>query len=189
MVILTSNPTDGVSTPRPRSTSRVRFDLDSNIAHSPEATRRKDDAKRGDPSEQRDSDTEQSDERKHRRRSKRKGKERERDGHDSHRDEGKKHERRGHDRGHDRDRNRDRDRGDNGNDSDDTVDLPDRFDENGNRKPEDPLAQKINELLAGQGGAGNLFKGLVGGLLGGQGGGGDDDDEGRSSRRRHRERR
>lgn len=183
---------DGVSTPRARSTSRVRFDLDSNVAHSPEATRRKDDAKRGDPSELREIDIEQSDERKHRRRSKRsKGKERERDGHYSHRDEGEDRERRGHDRDRNRDRERERDRGDNDDDSDGTVDLPDRFDENGNRKPEDPLAQKINELLGGQGGAGNLFKGLMGGLLGGQGGGGggEDSDEGRSSRRRHRDRR
>ncbi|KAF2174156.1 hypothetical protein M409DRAFT_49023 [Zasmidium cellare ATCC 36951] len=182
-----SQEADGLSTPRQRSTSRVRFDLDSNVAHSPEASRRKDDAKRGDPSEPRQSDTETSDDRKHRRRSKRKGKERERDSHHSHRDEGDDHER----RSHDRERNRERDRGDKDDDSDDTVDLPDRFDENGNRKAEDPLAQKINELLGGQGGAGNLFKGLVGGLLGGQGGGGggEDDDEGRSSRRRHRDRR
>lgn len=187
MIVLTCFSADGVSTPRARSSSRVRFDLDSNVAHSPEATRRKDDAKRGDPSEQRASDTEQSDDRKHRRRSKRsKGKERERDGHHSHREEGEDRER----RGHDRDRNRERDRGDKDDDSDGTVDLPDRFDENGNRKPEDPLAQKINELLAGQGGAGGLFKGLMGGLLGGQGGGGgEDSDEGRSSRRRHRDRR
>lgn len=56
------------------------------------------------------------------------------------------------------------------NDSDVTEDLPDRFDEHGNRKPEksDPLEQLI----------GNLASKFLGG--------GDGDDDSRSGRRRHR---
>lgn len=151
---------DGLSTPRQRSSSRVRFDLGSNTAHSPDASRRKDDAKRG-PDYDRHSDTETSDDRKHRRR-KRKGKERDRD----------------RDGRHQTTSARDRSPSE---DSDGTIELPDRFDEQGNRKHEDPLAQKINELINGQGGAGGLFKALLGG--GNDGGSG---DEGRSSRRRSR---
>lgn len=146
---------DGMSTPRQRSSSRVRFDLGSNTAHSPDASRRKDDAKRGDPDNDRHSEPETSDNRKHRRR-KRKGKDREREHQTS----------------------RDRSPSEN---SDGTIELPARFDEQGNRKHEDPLAQKINELINGQGGAGGLFKTLLGG---GKDAGGD--DEGRSSRRRSR---
>lgn len=75
-------------------------------------------------------------------------------------------------------------------DSEGTIDLPDRFDEQGNRKPEDPLAEKINDLLSGKGGAGNIFKSLAEGFLGGEqhggggGGGGESDDGGRRRRSR-----
>ena len=54
--------------------------------------------------------------------------------------------------------------------SDETIDLPARFDEKGRRKPEkgeDPIAEKIEEFLAGKGSAGKLFKNLTDGLLGG----------------------
>ena len=54
--------------------------------------------------------------------------------------------------------------------SDETIDLPQRFDEHGRRKPErgeDPIADKIEEFLAGKGSAGKLFKNLTDGLLGG----------------------
>lgn len=165
----------------------MRFDLESNIAHSPDSSRRKDDAKRGDPSEQRHSDTETSDDRKHRRRHRRKGKERERDDdRDRHRrhDEdddrgGRKRDSTGlmHDK-YDRDPT----------DSDSVIELPERFDKHGNPKPEDPLAAKINDLLSGRGGGGDLFKTLAEGFLGRGGGSeshdGGDEEEGRRRRRR-----
>jgi len=62
--------------------------------------------------------------------------------------------------------------------------LPPRFDRDGNRKPEstgNELADRIQDLLAGRGSAGKLFKGLAGGLLEG---GGDGDRRGSSRRRR-----
>lgn len=68
--------------------------------------------------------------------------------------------------------------------SDATIDLPDRFDEHGRRIPEkgeDPIAEKIEELLSGKGTAGKYFKSLTGGLFGG--------DEGRSGGGRRRRRR
>lgn len=149
----------------------MKFDLGSNTTHSPDASRRKDDAKRSDPSDKTNSDTETSDNRKHRRR-KRKGKDRE----ESRRDDP--------DLMHDPHERRSRD--DRDNDSDGTVDLPPRFDEQGNRKPgEDDLAAKINDLLSGKGGAGGIFKSIAGEFLGGQGGGGESDGESKS-RRRHR---
>jgi len=158
-----------VSTPRQRSSSRVRFDLESNTAHFPDASRRKDDAKRDDPGNDRHSDTETSDDRKHRRK-KRKGKDQERERDDPHQQRDRQQA------------SRDRSPSE---ESDGTIDLPARFDEQGNRKHEDPLAQKINELINGQGGAGGIFKALLGG--GGQdAGGGGGTDEGRSSRRRSR---
>lgn len=156
-----------MSTPRQRSSSRVRFDLESNTAHFPDASRRKDDAKRDDPGADRHSDTETSDDRKHRRR-KRKGKERNRDDPQQKRDR--------------QQASRDRSPSE---DSDGTIDLPARFDDQGNRKHEDPLAQKINDLINGQGGAGGIFKALLGGGSD-TGGGGGGEDEGRSSRRRSR---
>lgn len=71
-------------------------------------------------------------------------------------------------------------------DSDATVDLPPRFDEQGNRRREDPLADKINDILAGRGTAGGLFRRLTGDLLGGNGGvdEGNGSGNGRSRRRR-----
>lgn len=150
----------------------MKFDLESNITHSPDASRRKDDAKRSDPTERRHSDTETSDDRKHRRR-KRRGKERESDRGDQDLTHDP-HERRA---GNDRDE-----------DSDTTVDLPPRFDERGNPKPgKEDLAAQINDLLSGKGGAGGLFKTIAGEFLGGQGGGVDESDgESKSNRRRHR---
>ena len=68
--------------------------------------------------------------------------------------------------------------------SDETIDLPERFDENGRRKPErseDPIADKIEEFLSGKGSAGKLFKNLTDGLLGG---GNADADKGSRRRRR-----
>lgn len=68
-------------------------------------------------------------------------------------------------------------------DSDGTVDLPSRFDDSGNRKPEstgNELADRIQDLLAGRGSAGKLFKGIAGSLMEG----GDGDDRRRSRRRR-----
>lgn len=75
-------------------------------------------------------------------------------------------------------------------DTDDSViELPDRFDKHGNPKPEDPLAAKINDLLSGRGGGGDIFKTLAEGFLGGGAGGADthggaDEEEGRRRRRR-----
>ena len=52
--------------------------------------------------------------------------------------------------------------------SDSTVDLPARFDDRGRRLPErgeDPLADKIEELLHGRGTAGKLFAKITGDLF------------------------
>lgn len=55
------------------------------------------------------------------------------------------------------------------------MDLPPRFDENGNRKWEsstgNELADRIQDLLAGRGPAGKLFKGIAGELMEGRGSG------------------
>ncbi|RMZ83511.1 hypothetical protein DV737_g1620, partial [Chaetothyriales sp. CBS 132003] len=53
-------------------------------------------------------------------------------------------------------------------DSDATVDLPPRFDSKGNKKsdPEDPLADRIDDILQGKGTAGKLFGNLVDGIFG-----------------------
>ena len=70
--------------------------------------------------------------------------------------------------------------------SDETIDLPERFDESGRKKPErgeDPIAEKIEEFLSGKGSAGKLFKNLTDGLLGG--GNADVDKSSRRRRRRH----
>lgn len=67
--------------------------------------------------------------------------------------------------------------------SDTTIDLPDRFDQYGRRKPErgeDPLAEKIEDLLSGEG-VGKLLDKLTGVFGGGSGG---DGDGGRRRRRR-----
>lgn len=63
-------------------------------------------------------------------------------------------------------------------DSDGTVELPPRFDEDGNRVSEDHLTSTINNLL-GQAGFTSFLNNLGGGSR-------HDDDEGRSGRRRHR---
>jgi len=79
------------------------------------------------------------------------------------------------------------DRTPSGYDSDGTMDLPPRFDRDGNRKAEstgNDLADRIQDLLAGRGSAGKLFKGLAGGLL--EGGGGGERDGRRGGRRGRR---
>jgi hypothetical protein len=64
-----------------------------------------------------------------------------------------------------------------------TVELPRRFDEHGNRKPEsfvgNDLAERLQELLSGRRSAGSFFRDIAGSL--GDGGSGD------GSRRRSRE--
>lgn len=50
------------------------------------------------------------------------------------------------------------------------MDLPPRFDDEGNRKMEstgNELADRIQEMLAGRGPAGKLFKGIAGELMDG----------------------
>lgn len=54
-------------------------------------------------------------------------------------------------------------------DSDATVELPARFDDKGKKKAEsgdDPMADRIDEILQGKGTAGKLFGNFVGGLFG-----------------------
>ncbi|KAK0947029.1 hypothetical protein LTR29_001612 [Friedmanniomyces endolithicus] len=150
---------DGVSTPRARSRSqsRVRFNLDANQAISPEASRK------GVNDERHTDGDSKGGDRHHRRRRRGEG-ERGRGG-DGHRDPP----------GSTRDTRYERE-----NDSDNTVELPERFDEQGNRKAEgDPLADGITKFLGGAGLAELL------GRLGG-GGGAEEEDTGRSGRRRHR---
>ncbi|KAK1810077.1 hypothetical protein LTR12_015556 [Friedmanniomyces endolithicus] len=151
---------DGVITPRQarsRSQSRVRFNLDANQAISPEASRKG-------INDERHTDSESNGDDRHHRRRRRGGDERGRGG-DGHRDSP----------GSTRDPRYERE-----NDSDNTVELPERFDEQGNRKPDgDPLADGITKFLGGTG-----FADLLGRL--GGGGGGDEEDTGRSGRRRHR---
>ena len=56
--------------------------------------------------------------------------------------------------------------------SDDTIDLPERFDKNGRKKPEpgeDPMADRLDNILAGKGATGKLFGNLVDGLFGPEG--------------------
>ncbi|KAF2151171.1 hypothetical protein K461DRAFT_279960 [Myriangium duriaei CBS 260.36] len=68
-------------------------------------------------------------------------------------------------------------------DSESTVDLPPRFDNEGRKMPErgdDPLTDKLNDILAGRGTAGSIFRRLTGDLLGG----GEDRGERRSRRGR-----
>lgn len=75
--------------------------------------------------------------------------------------------------------------------SDTTVELPPRFDENGRRMPDqagDPFAEKLQEMFAGKGLAGGLFKRIAGDFMGG-GGGDDSDGESSGGRRRRRGRR
>ncbi|KAK5114533.1 hypothetical protein LTR62_002468 [Meristemomyces frigidus] len=150
--------TDGISTPRPsrsRSQSRVRFNLDANESISPETTRQSD-------------ESEAKSERRHRHRKRRGGISSEHHGAGDAR------------------------RGDNSSlmhdqyerqpesDSEGTVELPPRFDKQGNRKTEDPLADGLSRLL-GEGGLGDILGRLTGGR------GQDSDGGGRSGRRRHRD--
>lgn len=67
--------------------------------------------------------------------------------------------------------------------SDTTIDLPERFDRYGRRIPErgeDPLADKIEDLLSGKGAAGKFLEKLTGAF----GGGSDEDGDGGRRRRR-----
>lgn len=59
--------------------------------------------------------------------------------------------------------------------SDETIDLPPRFDGQGRKKAErgeDLVADKIEDFLAGKGSAGKIFRDLTEKVLGGGGGGG-----------------
>ncbi|KAL9109024.1 MAG: hypothetical protein Q9227_006264 [Pyrenula ochraceoflavens] len=70
--------------------------------------------------------------------------------------------------------------------SDSTIDLPERFDKHGRKKPEpgdDPLADKIDDLLSGKGPGSKFFGKLTGGLFSGRG---DGDEGGEGSGRRRR---
>lgn len=54
-------------------------------------------------------------------------------------------------------------------DSDATIELPPRFDDKGRRKTDegdDPLADKVDEILAGKGAAGKMFGNFLDGLFG-----------------------
>lgn len=154
----------GERTPRARSSSRVRFDLDKNTELSPEAPRKRDTRFSDDRA------AEEPEERRHRRR--------------KHRDRDRSGDRGEHQHHHRRRGSRDR-RGSSDDlmndkyerappprsstteeegDSDATEDLPERFDAKGNRKGEDPL----NDLISG----------LASRFLGG-----DDEEEGRRGRR------
>ncbi len=50
--------------------------------------------------------------------------------------------------------------------SDETIDLPERFDEQGRPKDEDPLADTIQNLLGRKGGVAKMFLSLTDGLVG-----------------------
>jgi hypothetical protein len=68
-----------------------------------------------------------------------------------------------------RDRRKDKEGTVEGNDSDTTVDLPPRFDEEGRKKAdrgEDPFADKLEDIIAGKGTAGKVFGNFVDGLFG-----------------------
>ncbi|OQO01135.1 hypothetical protein B0A48_13378 [Cryoendolithus antarcticus] len=164
---------DGVITPRARSTSRVRFDLGSNIAISPEDTRRT-----GTSSDDRSSRS------RERRRRRNADVEASPDGHRHHH----RTTRPDNDGAHDspslfRDKY---DHPPHEDDSDSTVEMPARFDERGQRKQEssgNELADSIQALLSGRGGAGELLKGIMGA---GGGEGESDRESGRSGRKRRR---
>lgn len=49
--------------------------------------------------------------------------------------------------------------------SDETIDLPPRFDEYGRRKGEDPMADKLEDFLHGRGTAGRMFERITGDLF------------------------
>lgn len=148
--------------PCARSTSRVRFNLDANEAHSPEKQRKK---------EERYSDSETSGDRK--RRSRRRRQRHDDDDNSSSRGGGLMHD--PYDRppssGSHRRRHSHGGRGreeDDSEESDGTIELPDRFDEHGNRKME----------------GGDALQHLLGNLAGRFLGGGEDDAGGRRRYRR-----
>nr|POE48077.1 hypothetical protein CFP56_01405 [Quercus suber] len=133
---------DGLRTPRARSTSRVRFDLDSNTEHFLDSSR-----KSGQRSTDTDDRTSQDgEEHRHRRRRK------------------KHHRSRRHGDGEETHQDSPRSNDASDSDSSGTVELPARFDEHGNRHPEasggDALSNKINELLAGHGGSWGIVRGF-----------------------------
>ena len=51
--------------------------------------------------------------------------------------------------------------------SGETIDLPPRFDELGRRKGDDPLTDRLEDILNGKGTAGKLFSRLTGDLFAG----------------------
>lgn len=56
--------------------------------------------------------------------------------------------------------------------SDETIDLPARFDKSGRKKAqagEDPIADRLDDILAGKGATGRLFGNFVDGLFGPEG--------------------
>lgn len=138
--------------PRTRSNSRVRFDLDSNVEFPHEQRRRTSrDRDRRSYSDSEDTVTSLR-------------REREREGRSSRR-RGRRHRDPAsqlfNDK-YDRPPARDSDS------EDDIEELPSRFDENGNHKREstgNELADRIQDLLAGRGPAGKLFKGIAGSLM------------------------
>ena len=127
------------------------------------------------------------DDRRHRRR--RRAREADQSGTDTetNNDDGRRHRHRHHhrDRNVERDRAHDQDQGDRSHrsrrndderrpssptDSDETVELPERFDKYGRKKSErgdDPIAEKIEEFLQGSSGVGKLFKSVTDKYLGG----------------------
>lgn len=152
--------------PRERSQSRVRFNLDANEAHSPEATRKRSNRDYFEKENLSDSETAKP-EHRHRHRHRR-HRTHGQDGNESH--DGRRHSEATHSNRNDEDEN----------DSDGTVEMPARFDRHGNKIAETP--DSLQTLL------GSLASKFLGGEEGGQGeerrgsGGGD----GRSGRRRHR---
>ena len=147
--------------PRTRSNSRVRFDLDSNVEFPHEQRRRTGSRDRRSYS---DSEETVTSLRRHDRISRRRERGR-RDRDPASQLFNDKYDRPPHD-----------------SDSEDTVDLPRRFDEHGNRKPEsmgDELAERLQDLLTGRASAGSFFKSIAGSLR----------DEGEGEGRRSRSRR
>ena len=155
--------TEGTRTPRARSSSRVRFDLGANTALSPEAPRRR--------KESSDTETSGGDQQGRRRKKKHHDRDRDSERSDRRRDDRDRDRRGSNDLMNDKYERAPRSTTDDG-ESEDTVDLPDRFDERGNPKKDDPL----NDLISG----------LASRFLGGSQQN-DDDDERESRRgRRHR---
>ena len=160
--------TDGLISPksvtsdRTRSNSRVRFDLDSNIEFPHERRRAGSDDRRSysDSEEPFNSSRRHDRERRPRRRGRRPRGPASQLFND-------KYDRPPRD----------------GSDSEDTVELPRRFDEHGNRKADsmgDELANRLQDLLSGRASAGSFFKSIAGTLTQ------EEDREGRRLSRRRR---